>query len=70
MVVYIIIRSYAQLKFCAELHFSQRSVQKSIKFFVAGRRQVCRLAQNSGPENCAELQGFDFPDVIYPPALA
>ena len=62
MVVYVILRSYAQLKFCAELHFSQRSVQKLTKFSIAGCWQVRRLAQNSGPENCTELQGFDFSD--------
>ena len=44
--------------------FPQRSVQNSINFSVAGRRQVRRPAQNSGPENCAQLQGFDFPDAI------
>src|SRR2546427_2416683 len=63
MVVYVIIRSYVQLKFCVELHFSQRSVQKSTKFFITGHQQVRRLVQNSGSENCAELQSFDFPDV-------
>ena len=45
--------------------FLQRSVQNSINFFITGHWQVCRPAQNSGPENCTEFQGFDFPDGFY-----
>ena len=51
------------IKILCRTAFPQRSVQNSINFFIAGCRQVRRPAQNSGPENCAELQGFDFPDV-------
>ena len=45
--------------------FPQRSVQNSTRFSVAGRQQVYRPAQNSRLENCAKLQGFEFPDVQF-----
>ncbi len=51
------------IKILRRTAFPQRSAQNSIEISVAGRRQVRRPAQDSGPENCAELRGFDFPDV-------